>query len=449
MGEGTSRRMKVAAPFLGLTAGVLLLAGNALAEGEADRFWPQWRGPLGTGVAPHGDPPVHWSETNGVRWKTPLPGVGHSTPVLWDNRIYVTAAAPTGKGQEPVYNMASGAHDNFAITNRFDYMVLALDRADGKVLWNRKVHQALPHEGGHYTGSQASASPVTDGSHVFAYFGSHGLYCLDTEGTVVWELQLGRMNTKHAHGEGSSPALHGDILVVNWDHEGDSFVAGLDKRTGRTLWKKDRNEPTSWSSPMVVEHDGRAQVVVSATERVRGYDLKTGEVIWECAGLSHNVVATPVAGHGLVFVANSYDRQAMLAIRLEGARGDITDTDQVVWSRNRLTPYVPSPLLYDDTLYFIRHLQGILSCVDARTGVDRHGPFRLNGIGMVFASPAGAAGRIYIADRQGATLVFRHGPDPEPLAMNHLEDAFSASPVIAGKELYLRGERSLYCLVEE
>ena len=429
---------------------LLFLIVPLLSQGaEADRYWPQWRGPLGTGVAPHGNPPITWSETNHVRWKTPLPGVGHSTPVIWADRIFLTAAAPYGEMMEPVYNMASGAHDNHPVTQRHEYIVLALNRSDGRILWRTIVRRDLPHEGGHYTGSHASASPVTDGQHVYAFFGSHGLYCLDVEGKVVWERNMGRMDTKHAHGEGSSPALHGDMVVINWDHEGDSFVAGLDKRTGKTRWRKDRDELTSWSSPLVVEHQGRAQVVVSATGRVRGYDLKTGEVIWECGGLSRNVVASPVAGHGMVFVANSYDRQAMLAIRLEGATGDITGTDQVAWSHNRLTPYVPSPLLYGDTLYFLRHLQGILSCVDARTGETRHGPFRLNGIDMVFASPAGAANRIYIADRNGATMVFQHGAEPAPLALNHLDDAFSASPVLVDRELYLRGEKALYCIMEE
>jgi outer membrane protein assembly factor BamB len=256
------------------------------------------------------------------------------------------------------------------------------------------------------------------------------------------------MQTLHAHGEGSSPVVYGDFLIVNWDHEGDSVLYAFDKRTGKERWKVVRDDKTSWSTPLVVEHEDKAQVVISATKRVRGYDLATGHLIWECAGLSRNVVSSPVAGHGMVFAANSYDWQAMLAIRLDGAKGDITDTDRVAWKLNRMTPYVSSPLLYDGTLYFLRHNQNILSRLEATTGRPRGEPIRIEGIREIFASPVGAAGRIYITGRDGVTVVMRHDNDNALLALNHLDDVFSASPALAGRELYLRGERFLYCLAE-
>jgi outer membrane protein assembly factor BamB len=266
---------------------------------------------------------------------------------------------------------------------------------------------------------------------------------------VKWEKDLGRMQTLHAHGEGSSPVLHGDMLIVNWDHEGDSFLYAFDKSTGKERWKVARDEKTSWSTPLVVEEKGqKPQVVISATKRVRGYDLQTGSLLWECGGLSRNVVSSPVAGHGLVFAANSYDWQAMLAIRLEGAKGDITDTRQVAWKLNRLTPYVPSPLLYGDTLYFLRHNQNILSALNARTGKPRVDPFRLADLRDIFASPVGAADRIYVTSREGATVVVRHGDDPAILAVNRLEDTFSASAALVERELYLRGEQFLYCIAD-
>ncbi len=430
-------------------AAVLLSAFSTPADGNDRDRWAQWRGPLGTGVAPDADPPVTWSESENIRWKLALPGLGHSTPIVWDEQIFLTTAVPVGDALPPRYSNAPGAHDNLPVTHRQQFVVLAVDRQQGKILWRRPVHEALPHEGGHQSASLASASPVTDGERVFAFFGSHGLFCLNLDGVLVWKRDLGEMQTKHAHGEGSSPALHGDTLVVNWDHEGESFVTALDKRTGRERWRVAREEVTSWASPIVVEHEGRAQLIVSGTRRVRSYDLNTGELIWQCGGLSANIVASPLADDDIVYVASSYDRQAMLAIRLEGAKGDLTGSDQVVWSRIRGTPYVPSPLLYDDSLYFLRHYQGILTRVHAKTGEELHRPLRLPEIRNVYASPVAAQGRVYITDRDGTTLVISHDSVPRALAVNQLDDTFSASAAIAGRQMFLRGEKHLYAIEEE
>ena len=425
-----------------------LLVLPAAAE-HGDHYWPQWRGPMGTGAAPHANPPVEWSETENIRWKIALPGSGHSTPIVWGDRVFITAAVPYGDPMEPRYDSSHGTHDSVPVTQHHRFMVLAISRRGGKILWQRTLHTEVPHEGGHYTGTFASHSPVTDGEHVFAFFGSRGLYGLDLDGELQWKADLGEMQTKHAHGEGSSPALHGDTLIINWDHEGQSFVIAFDKRTGEERWRVAREEVTSWATPIVVEHGGKPQLIISGTNRVRGYDLATGNVIWECGGLSANIVASPVSADGMVYAASSYDTRAMLAIRLDGAKGDITGTDQVVWRRRRGTPYVPSPLLYGDSLYFLRHYQGILSRVDAKTGEERTGPFRLGGIRNVYASPVGAANRLYITDRQGTTLVMSHANLPKMLAVNRLDDSFSASAAVAGGELFLRGQRNLYCIAEE
>lgn len=438
--------------FLSIAVALVILAPIALADSRRSDprdQWPQWRGPLGTGVAPSGDPPVEWSEEKNVRWKIAIPGKGHSTPIVWGDRIFVTTAVPHGDAVAVEDRHAHGAHDNMPSSRRQNLVVLAIDRGDGTILWERTVRSDRPHEGTHVTGSWASNSAVTDGEHLFAFFGSGGLYCLDMDGKQVWQKDLGDMQSRHGHGEGSSPALHGDTLVVNWDHQGESLVVALDKRTGEQLWKAARDEITSWSTPLVVEHGGKAQVVIAATKRVRAYDLATGEVVWECSGLSRNVVASPVAAGGFVYVANSYDWQAMLAIRLAGAKGDITDTDAVAWTRDRDTPYVPSPLLYDDMLFFLKHNQGFLTNLNAKTGKPLFGPQRLGGIGNVFASPVGAAGRVYIVDRNGTAVVVKRGAEFELLARNRLEDSFSASPAVVGNELYLRGERSLYCIAED
>ena len=311
------------------------------------------------------------------------------------------------------------------------------------------MNKKLPHEGGHESGTLASHSPSTDGERVYAFFGSAGLYCLDVDGTILWTKDFGEMTTLHGHGEGSSPVLHEDTLVVNWDHEGQSFVIALDKETGEQRWRVERDEVTSWSSPIVTDHQGKSQLIVSATGRVRGYDLATGRLVWACGGLSRNVVASPVAANGMVYAGSSYNTKAMLAIRLKGASGDITGTQQVAWTRSRETPYVPSLLLYKDSLYFLSHYQGnVLSRLHAPSGETRH-RLRLFGVRDVYASPVAAADRVYITDRYGSTAVISHDDNPKLLAINRLDDSFSASAALIGNELFLRGERSLYCIAED
>jgi outer membrane protein assembly factor BamB len=414
------------------------------------RYWPQWRGPLANGVAPDANPPVEWSEQKNIRWKIALPGKGHSSPIVFGDSVFLTAAVPIGEALPPVHDSAPGVHDSVPVTHRHQFVVLAVSRRDGKVLWQKVLREEFPHEGGHVTGSLASNSPVTDGERLYVFLGSRGLHCLDMKGDVQWQKDLGRMQTLHSHGEGSSPVLHGDALVVNWDHEGDSFLYAFDKRSGRQIWKVARDEKTSWATPLVVEVDGKPQVIVSATKRVRGYDLATGALLWECAGLTDNVVSSPVRAGGMLIAGNSYYRQAMLGIRLAGAKGDITGTEHVAWELNRLTPYVSSPLLYDDTLYHLRHNQNILVRLDPKTGQPRGEPLRLGGLrDFIFSSPVGAAGRIYVTARDGRTVVLRHDLKNETLAVNELEDSFSASPALVDRELYLRGERFLYCIAGE
>ncbi|HEY2249438.1 MAG TPA: PQQ-binding-like beta-propeller repeat protein, partial [Planctomycetaceae bacterium] len=265
----------------------LLAATVAVADPVARDMqgnWPQWRGPLGTGVAPEGNPPVEWNGPDGqnIRWKTELPGRGHSTPIVWGDRLFVTTAIPFGEALPPRYSKAPGAHNNLPVTHRQKFVVIAIDRQDGRIVWQRTLREALPHEGHHETGSFASNSAVTDGEHVYASFGSYGLYCLDFDGQEIWRADFGLLQPLHGHGEGSSPALYGETLIVNCDHEGQSFVVALDKRTGKERWRTDRKEVTSWASPIVVKQGESPQVIINGTTRVRGYDLATGKVLWEC-----------------------------------------------------------------------------------------------------------------------------------------------------------------------
>lgn len=460
----------------GLTAlSVLFIAfAPGLSTGASNATnWPQWRGPLGTGEAPKADPPIAWSETENIRWKVPIPGSGYSTPIVWDNKIFIlTAVDPSGEiAPAPVESDASrerggdrerggerregerrGGGDrgrgSEVPSTVFDFKVLALDRKDGSVLWEKVVTQEPPHEGIHRTGSWASPSPVTDGEHLIASFGSRGLFGLDLDGNILWSKDLGDMIIKRSFGEGSSPALHNGVVVVNWDHEDGSFIAALDKRTGDELWRKERDEATTWSSPLIVARDGGSQVVVNATNRIRGYDLKTGALIWECGGMTQNVVPTPVASGDHVYLASGFRGSALLSIDLAKAKGDVTGTDAVTWEYNKDTPYVPTPLLYEDQLFFFKGNDGILTSVNAKTGETVFGPERVEGLRDIYASPLGAGGRVYLAARDGAFAVVEKGSELKLLASNRLDDEFSASPVAIGDDLLLRGHRNLYCIGE-
>jgi len=428
----------------------LLIASSPWAYSESN--WPSWRGTSGNGTAPdNSSPPIEWSEEKNISWKIQLPGLGHSTPIVWGEHIFLTTAIPFGeRTSPPVADNAPGSHDNRPVAQKHRFVAMCIQRTSGKVLWETTCLEAFPHEGGHVSGSLASASPVTDGKHLIAYFGSYGIYCIDTiSGKVLWRKLLGKMSTKHAHGEGASPALSGNTIVVNWDHEGKSALFAFDKSTGREKWKVDRQEVTSWSTPLIVNTGTTTQVIVSASSRVRGYNLDTGAVIWECGGMSHNVVASPVSAKGIVYLGCSYDKRAMIAIRLEGASGDITDTGNVLWTTNKRTPYVPSPLLYDDTLYYLSHYQGILSVMHAKSGKIKAGPFRIDALRNIYASPVGAGDHVYITSREGLTIVISHAKNPEPVAVNKLDDTFSASIAVAGNQLFLRGEKNLYCITEK
>jgi outer membrane protein assembly factor BamB len=333
-------------------------------------------------------------------------------------------------------------------TDSYQFVLICLDRKTGRTLWQKIAREEVPHEGHHPDHGFASHSPITDGISVYAYFGSRGLHCYDLKGNLKWEKDLGRMQTKNSFGEGSSPALHGNTLVVNWDHDGDDFIVAFDKQTGRELWRQPRNEETSWATPLIVNAKGGPQVVTSATRKIRSYDLATGKLLWECAGMSANVIPTPVANHEFVYPLSGFRSYALFAIRLD-RMGDLTDSDAIAWKVNRSTPYVPSPVLYGERLYFFSNNNGILSCFDAKTGKCLIDAERVEGLAGVYSSPVGAAGRLYLVGRNGVTVVIRNSDKLEVLATNRLDEKFDASPAIAGGELFLRGHEFLYCISEK
>ena len=422
----------------------LLTPTIAAQAPAADRFWSQWRGPHATGVSRSATPPLEWSETKNVRWKVKIPGRGLASPIVWGDRVFLTTAVPAGI-EGDAQHAARGAAKPPGV-HRF--LVMAIDRASGRTVWERVAKEEEPHEAAHFeNGSWASSSAIADGEHVFAYFESRGLFAYDMNGKPLWQTDLGDKRMRNQFGEGSTPALHGNTLVVVWDHiAGPSFVAALDKRTGKELWRVARAEIDTWATPLVVEVNGRAQVIVPGMKRVNSYDLETGAVVWESDGLTMNPIPSPVYENGLAFLMSGFQGNDLKAIRLAEARGNIDGSKAVVWSVDRDTPYVPSPLLYDNILYFLKTNNGLLSAFDAKTGVPYYQVQRLDGLPEVFSSPVGAADRVYITGRDGTTLVIRKSPTFEVLAKNSLDDGFDASPALAGGEILMRGYKHLYSI---
>jgi len=439
-----------------LAAGLVLAASPvAESDGNPDALWPSWRGPRATGAAPAANPPWIWSETKNVRWKVAIPGKGLSTPVIWGEKIFLTTAIPAGLRPDPETATRAEAdlpewrrESGVAPDHVQKFTVVALDRASGAILWQRVLREESPHEGTHADASWASASAVTDGDTLIVSFGSYGIYALDLNGALLWENNLGHMQTRRGFGEGGSPALAGNAVVINWDHEGPSFVTALDRRTGDLLWRRERDEVTSWSTPVVVQVGEKSQVVINATSRTRGYDLTTGDVVWEIEGMTVNTIPSPVAADGRLFVASGYRGAMLQAIDLDKAHGHLSGPPAVAWTYQQDTPYVPSLLLAQGRLYFLKGNTGILTCLDAASGRELFSRQRLEKIENVYASPVAAGGRVYITGRQGTTIVLDGGDTYKVLAVNHLEDAFDASAAVAGDGLYLRGRESLYCLAE-
>jgi outer membrane protein assembly factor BamB len=434
-------------------AGVLVVGHSTANAGEGSDDWPNWRGPLCTGASTTANPPIFWSENENIRWKVAVPGRGHASPIVWGDHVFVLTAERTGeplvKRDAPEEGAGAGRRLPKITPDRVQqFAVMALEREDGSVAWRSVAAEGVPHEETHGVATWASASAVTDGEHLFAHFGSNGLFGYNLAGEKLWELQLGKMETRNGFGEGSSPSVHGDMLVVQWDHEGPSFIVALDKRTGEVKWRRERDEPTSWATPLIVEVDGRAQVVTAGTNRVRSYDLATGEVVWESRGLTPHVVPSPVEVNGAAYFMSGFRGSACVAVELAKAEGDISGSDAVLWRHDHDTPYVPSPLALNGILYFFKSNSGIFSALDLVSGDSFYGPVRLEKIRKVNASPVGAAGRVYLVGREGTTEVVAQGPMLKVLATNVLDGAFYASPALAGDELYLRGTSHLYCIAD-
>jgi outer membrane protein assembly factor BamB len=410
----------------------------------ANDDWPRWRGPGRDGVA-RTDVPTEWTEGKSIAWKAEIPGRGHSSPVIWGDRLFVTTAVPTkvitggaAAGRGPGGGAAAG------IEHR--HVVLCFDRKSGKKLWEQTAMTATPHEGYHQRyGSFASNSPVTDGKRLFAFFGSRGIYAYNLDGELLWKKEFSPMRMRNQFGEGSPTVLHDNVLLLKFDQEADSYLLALSADNGKELWRVTRDEVSSWSPPYVVTHAGRKQVIVSASTKVRSYDFQTGKLIWECAGLGTNVIPAPVVVDDIVIVMSGHREPNLLAIKL-GRTGDLTGTDAIVWTNQRGNSYSASPVLHEGILY-VQTDNGMLSAFDARTGKPYYHQQRLPKPYNFKASPIAAGGKLYLSTEEGDVIVVKLGQKFEVLATNTMPDEFFiASPAVAEGSLYLRGRNTLYCI---
>ena len=486
---------------LRLTATVVFLA-FALSLPAAN--WDRWRGLDNSGMA-SGRAPLRWSSTENVKWTAEIPGRSSSTPVVWGNRVFLTTAIPvvtpnetTAEATVPEPQGSPGAltpetrsgireligEKDLSELSRDErrevmrqvrrgargrrgergpeggqagveiaehrFVVMALDRNTGKTVWERTPIVTRPHEGYHRRyGSFAAGSPVTDGNLVYACFGSRGIYAYDMDGNLVWTKDYGvKLRMANAFGEGRSPTLHGDTLLLVFDHQGDSFISALDKQTGEERWRRSRDERSAWSQPLVLNHGGQTQAIVAASGKIRSYDLESGAVIWECAGLGSNVIPAVVRSRDVVYAMSGHRNPNLLAIRL-GGEGDITESDYVLWTNQRGNSYTASPVVDGAILYFVTD-RGLISALDARTGKPHYQQQRLPSTYSLKASPIGAGGRLYVATEQGDVVVVGMGPEFEVLATNTVgEEFFMASPVVVDGELFLRGRSKLYAISEK
>jgi len=438
--------------IISISALLFILFGYLSGQSNHDGYeynWAQWRGPNETGVAPSGNPPVDWSETSHIKWKSDIPGIGHATPIIWGDQIILLSAVKTDKT-----GTSENQGENPANLTAKDYIhkfeVISVDRNSGKIQWQTTVREELPFFQTHEFGSWASNSPTTDGENIYANFGSHGIYCLNFQGKILWERDLGRMEKRMNFGEGSSPVLYKDKLIILRDHEGQSMLYVMDKRSGKTLWEVKRDEGSSWSTPLVIEYKGSPQLITSASNLIRSYNVETGKIIWSCSGLTSNVIPSPVYADGIVYLMSGYRGNALLAIDLSKASGNITGSDAIVWEYGEsTTPYTPCPVLKDGKIWFLKANNGYLTCLDAGTGKEYYANQRLEGIRNIFTSPVAVDNRIYIAGTNGSFYVVKAGTTFEVISQNTLDDNFFASPVILGNDLFLRGVKALYCVSEE
>jgi outer membrane protein assembly factor BamB len=443
-------------PQLLRRAWISVILGIAALPVTATENWPHWRGPHADGTAPLADPPLTWDGTSGrnIRWRAELVGEGSATPIVWGDQIFIVSCEKTDRVAKPDelpnpddrppprpgYERLTTEPTNF-----YRFLVTSYDRSTGKLRWRKMLAEKVPHEGHHATHSYASGSPTTDGERLYVSFGSFGIFGLDFEGNILWERQLGRLTTRRGYGEAVTPVHHQGRLLINWDQEVNSALYCLDAKTGATLWRADRDEITTWTTPLVTEFDGKTQVILNGTRRMRSHDLDSGDVIWACEGMTENAIPAALRYRDAALLLSGYQGNSAVSVPL-ASRGDLGLDGPVNWRFKSGGPYVTSPVLVDNHLYFTKGMNNVLIVLDAATGVPIIEGERVPGLAQIYASPVFAGGRVYLTDRRGITVVLEPGPTVNVLATNTLNDGVDASPVALGRQLFLRGQKMLYCI---
>lgn len=433
---------------------VLLAVGVLGTALSADDRWPQFRGPGARGVSDDAGLPTSWSTTENVIWVVDIPGLGWSSPIVWDDTVYVTSVVSSEPVDQPIGGLYRGSETWQPSDAEHRWLVHAVDVETGSVKWESEVHRGVPESAHHLKNTLATETAVTDGESVFAYFGNLGLFCLAMDGTVRWSHRIEPRQTRLGWGTGASPVLHSDTLYVVNDNEEQSYLVAISKETGGELWRTDRDEGSNWSTPFVWENDLRTELVTTGSNKVRSYDLD-GNVLWELTGMSSITIPTPFAEHGLLYLSSGYlgdDARPVFAIR-PGASGDISLTsgersnEFIVWSQPQAAPYNPSPIVYGD-YYYTLHDRGFFTAHDARTGEEVYSRRRIH-VGAAFtASPWAYDGKIFVLSEDGDTFVIRAGPTFEVLGRNPLDELSMATPAIAHGSLFIRTASKLYRLAE-
>jgi outer membrane protein assembly factor BamB len=415
--------------------------------------WSQWRGPEGTGLSNETNLPIEWGAGKNIRWSATIPGQGHSSPIVWGNKVFLTTdiEGETVPGAKAVEHKLGGqvfVHPDSVGSNRkHTFKLLCFDRSTGKVLWERTAYEGTVYDNRHRKGSYAAPTPATDGDHVYAWFGGEGdgLYCYDFNGKLIWKTAVGKL-ANIGMGPGSSPVLFENAVILQCDEdEGkNSFIVALDKKTGKEVWKRPRKIQISWSTPLIVNTAQRPEMITSGNELVISYDPKTGKELWQAKGHGSNAIPSPLAGHGMVFVYAGFPVKKTMAIKLGGA-GDISDSSNIVWQYEKGTAYVPSSILYGDYIYLMSD-RGILTCLDAKSGKIVYEGGRIPVPASFTASPVAFDGKILLTSEDGDTYVVKAGPKHEVLATNSVGEPVYASPAISDGMIFIRGEKNLYCI---
>ncbi|HET9714300.1 MAG TPA: PQQ-binding-like beta-propeller repeat protein [Pyrinomonadaceae bacterium] len=413
--------------------------------------WPQWRGPDGSGISNEKNLPSEWSPTKNIKWKTPIEGRSHSSPIVWGNRIFLTTAVEGAEvpGAKAVKHQIDGKDfvhpDSVGANKKHTFKVIALDRESGKIVWQQTAWEGTPFDDRHRKSSYAASTPTTDGKMVYAFFGTEGLYAYDFKGKLVWKAQLGNIGTL-GMGAATSPILFDNLVIVQADEENatSSFIVALDKKTGKEVWKTPRKIQVSWCTPLLVRTATRTELITSGTEAVIAYDPATGKELWRHKGLDSNAIPSPVANNEMAYFVAGFPTKITYAIRL-GQNGDLTGTPNVSWKYEKGTAYVPSPILYGDYLYLTTD-RGILTALDAKTGEVKYEGGRIPIPATFTASPVAFEGKILMTSEDGDTFLIKAGPKHEILGTNSVGEAVYASPAIADGRIFIRGEKNLYCI---